>query len=71
MQNGRHWGVIYRVRMTAGKNFYLRLTVEKVHAFAVFMERYLRSYGCNNTNFTAAVSCTNSRNEIQTEIIKT
>ena len=34
-----------------------RLTVEKMHASAVFNEKYLRSYGCSGTNFTATFSC--------------
>ena len=39
--------------------------------FAVFAEKYLQSYGCSGTNFTATVDCTNSKTEIQIEIIET
>ena len=34
-----------QVRLTAGKNFYLPYTVEKMHVFAVFGDKYLRPYG--------------------------
>ena len=36
----------FRMRLTAKKNFYLQLTVGKIDPFAVFSEKYLRSYGC-------------------------
>ena len=58
------------MRPAADKNFYLRLTVEKMHAFAVFSDKYLRSYGCSDTNFTAGIKCTNPKTEIvETQII--
>ena len=58
------------VRPAAEKNFYLRLTVEKMHAFAVFSNKCLRTCGGNNTNFTATVNCTNPKTEILSEIIE-
>ena len=61
----------FGLRQTADNNFYLWLTVEKVHAFAVFTEKYLRSYGCSGTNFMAVINCTNPKTEIQIEIIET
>ena len=61
----------FGVWLTANKNFYLQLTVEKMHAFAVFTEKYLGSYGCNGTNFTDMVVCTNQKMEILIEIIET
>ena len=74
-------GVIYRVsglrllpnfvvRLVADKNFYLRLTVEKMHAFAVFSDRYLRPCGCSDTIFAATVDCTNPKFQILNEIIE-
>ena len=63
-------GPNFGVRLTAVKNFYLRLTVEKIHAFAVFTGKYLRSYGCDGTKFTAMVKCTNRKIEMQIEIIE-
>ena len=39
---GLRLGPNFEVLLTAEKNFYLRLTVEKIHAFAVFNEIYLR-----------------------------
>ena len=58
------------VRPAADKKFYLRLTVDKMHAFAVLTEKYLRPYGGSDTNFAAAVNCTNPTNEIKSEIIE-
>ena len=58
------------MRLAADKDFYLRLTVEKMHAFEVFSDKYLRRYGCNNTNFTATVNCTNTKSLILSEIIE-
>ena len=51
---GLRLGPNFGMRLTAKKNFYLRLTVEKIDPFAVFSEKYLRSYGCMknwNTNW--------------------
>ena len=70
-------GVMYRVcpnfevRLTAEKNFYLRLRVERMHAFSVFTEKYLRSHGCSGINFSEMVVCANPKTEIQIEIIET
>ena len=35
-------GPNFVVRLAADKNFYLRLTVEKMHPVAVFNDKYLR-----------------------------
>ena len=59
------------MRPAADKKFYLRLTINKMHAFAVLTEKYLRPYGWSGTNFTAAVSCTTPNTEIPSEIIET
>ena len=42
-----------------------------MHVIAVFTEKYLQSYGCSGTNFTATVNCRNLKTEIQIEIIET
>ena len=73
-------GVIYRVyglrlgsnfvvRLASDKNFYLRLTAEKLHVFAIFNDKYLQPYGCSDTNVTATVNCTNPKTETLREII--
>ena len=78
---GRGGGGIYRVcglrlgpnfgvRPATGKNFYLRLTVEKMCAFTVFTQKYLRSYGYNDTIFTTEVNCTNQKTETESKIIE-
>ena len=59
------------VRPAADKEFYLRLTFEKMNASAAFSEKYFRPYGCSDTNFTAAVSIADPRIEIQSQINKT
>lgn len=70
LENKDVMGIMFRVcslqlgpnfgaRLAADKNFYLRLAVEKSDAFAAFTEKYLRSYGCTGTNFTATVKCRN------------
>ena len=41
---------------TAGKKFYLLLTIEKMHLFAAFNKKYLRPYCCSAIGFTAAVN---------------
>ena len=74
-------GVMYRVcalqmganvavQLAAEKNFYLRLTVEKIHVFAVFNNKYLRPYGCIDTKITATVNCTNPKTEKLSAIIE-
>ena len=39
------------VQPAAGKKIYWRLTVEKIHMFAVFTDKLLQPYGCSGTNF--------------------
>ena len=53
------------MRPAAGIKLYLRLTVEKIHTFATFTEKHLWSYGCLDTNFTAAVKFADAQIEIQ------
>ena len=68
-------GVIYRVcslrlgpnfvvQLAVDKKFYLRSTFEKMQAFSVFSNKYLQSYGCSDSNFTATVNCTNLKSQI-------
>ena len=45
--DGLRLGPNFRVCLTADKNFYLQSTIEKIHALAVFTEKYLRSHGCS------------------------
>ena len=56
LEEGFNKGVMYRVyglrldsnfevRSAPDKNFYLRLTVEKIRAFSAFTEKCLRAYG--------------------------
>ena len=52
------------------KIFYLRLTVKKMYAIAVFNNKYLQPYGCSNTNLTATVNCTNPKTEILSGVIE-
>ena len=59
------------VQLAAGKNFYLRLTVEKILTFAVFNIKYLRPYCCSDTYFTATVNYENPKTEILSEITGT
>ena len=44
--------------------------VEKMQAFVALNDSILRPYGCNDTNYTAAVNCANSKTETLTEIIE-
>ena len=67
---GLRLGPNFVLRLVTEKNFYLRLTFEKMHAFVVFKDKYLRPYGCSNTNVMATVNCTNSKTEILSEIIE-
>ena len=53
------------MRPAAGIKLYLRLTVEKIHTFT---EKHLWSYGCLDTNFTAAVKFADAQIEIQSQI---
>ena len=59
------------VRVAANKNFYLRLTVSKINAFAVFNDKYLRPYGYSDKHFTATVIYTNPQTEILSEMNET
>ena len=64
-------GPDFGVRSVAGKNFSLWLTAEKVHAFAVFTDKYLRPWGSSSTNFMAEVNCKNLKIKIKSKTIKT
>ena len=61
----------FGVRPAAVKNFYFRLAIEKMGAFAVFTEKYLRPNGWSGSKFSTAVNCTNSKIEVQSKIIET
>ena len=52
-------GPNFGVQLTAEKNFYLWITVERMHPFAVIIKKYLRSYGCSGTNLNATLNCRN------------
>ena len=52
---GLRRGLDSAVQLAVDKNFYLRLIVEKIYAFAVFNDKYLQPYGCSDPNFTATV----------------
>ena len=67
---GLRLGPNFAVRLAAEKNFYLRLTVGKMHAFDNACNRYLRPHGCSNTHFTATVNCPNPKTEVLSEIIE-
>ena len=68
--SGLRLGPNFVVRLAADKIFHLRLTVEKMHASAVFSNKYLRPYGCSDTIFTAMVNYTNPNSQILSEIIE-
>ena len=57
-------GPNFGVQPAADKKFYLRLTVKKIRAFAVFTQKYLRLYSCGDTKFTAAANCEYPKTEI-------
>ena len=74
-------GIMYRVyglrlgpnfvlRLGADKSFSLRLTIEKVHTFAIFNDKYLQPYDCSDISFTATVKCTNPKTEIKVKPLK-
>ena len=63
-------GPNFGVRLATDKTFCLQLMVDRIRAFVVFNEKYLRSYGCSDTNFTAAVNCTNLKTEIKSTLIE-
>ena len=62
------WFVVYCwvQILQCGQQFYLRLKIEKMHAFAVLTA--VVSYGCSGANFTAAVNCAIPKTEIQNEV---
>ena len=67
---GLRLGLNFVAGLATDNNFYVWLTVEKMHAFAVFNDFILRLYGCSDTNYTATVNCTNPRTETLTGIIE-
>ena len=44
--------------------------VNKMHAFVVFSENYLRPYQWSSTNFTAVVNDLNPKTETESEIFE-
>ena len=48
---------------------HLWLTIERMHAFAVFTGKYIRPYRCTSTNFTTTVNYANPKTAMQNEII--
>ena len=64
-------GPNFGIRPAAGKNFSLWLTVEKMRAFAVFNDKYLRPWGSRSTISMADVNCKNRKTKIKSKIIKT
>ena len=67
---GLQLGPNFGVRPVAYQKFYLQLKVDQMYAFAVFIEKNLRPYGCSGTSYTAAISSTNPYTETQREIIE-
>ena len=49
------------VQLAAGKNFYLRLAVERMGAFEVITKKYLQTYSWSSNNITAAANYTNPK----------
>ena len=39
------------------QNFYLQLTIEQIYAFPIFIEKYLRPFGCSGTSGSCSGSC--------------
>ena len=70
MVSGLQLGPNFGMRLTAEKNFYLRLTVERMQAFVVFTEKHLQSYVCSSTSFTATIKCTNHRLNFKLKSLK-
>ena len=64
------YGPDFEARPAAGKNFYLRWTVEKMYALLVFTEKCLRPSICSDSNFMAVVNCTDPKHEMQSKIIE-
>lgn len=46
----------FEVQPPAEKNFYLRLTIENMYAFAVFANKYLHPCGSGGTSFTTMLN---------------
>ena len=67
---GLRLGPNFVLQLVAGKNFYLWLMVEKMHAFAVLYDKYLRPYHRSDTNFMTTVKCTNPKTEIKVKSLK-
>lgn len=61
--SGWRLGPDFAVRSVVEKNHFW-LTVEKMFAFTVFTNTYLRPYGCSSTNFTATVNRTYPKTKI-------
>ena len=55
---------------TAGKEFSLKQTIEKMCVFVVLTMAYLRLLGDSGTNFAATVNCKNQKTEINSETIE-
>ena len=53
---GLRLGPNFVVRLAADKNFLFAVCGREKSLFAVFSDKYLRSYGCSDTNFTAMVN---------------
>ena len=64
-------GQSFGARPVAYKNFYIQLTFEKMRAFEVFTNKYLRSCGCSVTNSTPMVYYKSPKTEMKSKIIKT
>ena len=64
-------GPNFGIRPAAGKNFSLWLTFEKMRAFAVFNDKYLRPWGSRSTISMTEVNCKNRKTKIKSKIIKT
>ena len=67
---GLRLGPNFVVRRAADKNFYSWITDEKIHAFAVFSDKYLRPCGFSDTVFTATVNCSNPKSQILNKLLK-
>lgn len=61
-------GPNFELQPPTDKIFYLRLRVEKMYVFKSLTKIYLRSCGCNGTNFAAAVNCACPKTGIQRKI---
>ena len=53
---GLRLGLSFEVRPVVDNNLFLRLTVEKMHAFMVFTKKYSRPCGYSGTNFMVALT---------------